>query len=226
MTGRAPDVAGPVVTVRAVRAASVDWSAIRDLCCRTGNAGDPIDASRWPFFAEVWIGPYQRLAPEWTYVADGGDRVVGYLTGCPDTRAFRRRRVAFALPLLVRLVLGRYAWNADTRRVVRRALGLERGPEDALRARGPRGFEASFPAHLHMNVDAGFRNRGVGAALLARFVEDLERRGVPGLHLFCGTAPKAFYVRHGFEELAALEFRPGAWVHLLGRRLAQGAPLR
>ena len=58
-----------------VRAAGspADWQAVRSLCCRTGNGGDPIDPARWPLFADLWIGPYQRLVPEWTYVALKGE---------------------------------------------------------------------------------------------------------------------------------------------------------
>ena len=77
--------------VRVARSAE-DWADVRSLCCRTGNGGDPIDRKRWPLFAELWIGPYQRLVPDWTYVAEVDGRVVGYLTGCPDTAALRRAR--------------------------------------------------------------------------------------------------------------------------------------
>jgi len=80
---------GASVLVRAAKSPA-DWQAVRSLCCRTGNGGDPIDPTRWPLFAELWIGPYQRLVPEWTYVAEMDGRMVGYLTGCPDTAAFRR----------------------------------------------------------------------------------------------------------------------------------------
>src|SRR6185312_12630729 len=110
-----------------------DWQAVRNLCCRTGNGGDPIDPARWPLFAELWVGPYQRLAPEWTYVAEMDGRVVGYLTGCPDTAAFRRaRRFRVTLPLLVAIACRRFPWNADARRAVRMALRLDRGLESRL----------------------------------------------------------------------------------------------
>ncbi len=215
--GGAP--AAPRSPVRIRRAASgPDWDAIRTLCCLTGEAGDPVDAARWPLFAELWIGPYQRLAPTWTYVAELGGRVAGYLTGCPDTRAFERaRRSRVTVPLLLRLALGRYPWNADARRFVRRALGLGRPAEARLaEVQGPALLDR-FPAHLHMNVEAASRSRGIGAALLARFLGDLAGAGVGGVHLFCGPGPRSFYRRAGFAELGALEARPGRVVYLLGR---------
>jgi GNAT superfamily N-acetyltransferase len=203
------------------RAATADdWRAVRGLCCRTGNGGDPIDPARWPLFAELWIGPYQRLLPAWTYVAEAEGQVVGYLTGCPDTAAFKRaRRLRVTLPLLVAIAARRYPWNADARRVVSLALRLKRRVEARLAATRPPGEARAYPAHLHMNVEAPYRQRGIGAALIERYARDLGAAGVPGVHLFCGEAPRPFYARHGFTDLAAREFSPGRWVYLLGRKL-------
>lgn len=207
------------VLVRVAKTAA-DWQAVRSLCCRTGNGGDPIDPARWPLFAELWIGPYQQLLPEWTYVAEADGQVVGYLTGCPDTAAFRRaRRFRVTLRLLVAIALRRYAWNADARRIVVLALRLRRGAETRLAAGRSTGVTRTYPAHLHMNVEAGYRRQGIGAALVGRYTGDLGAAGVPGVHLFCGEAPRRFYARHGFTDLTACEISPGRWVYHLGRRL-------
>jgi GNAT superfamily N-acetyltransferase len=196
-----------------------DWRAVRDLCCATGDGGDPIAAERWPFFAELWIGPYQRLSPEWTSVAESAGRVVGYLTGCPATAAFERARArAVTLPLLARVALGRYGWTADTRRFVRQTLGLGVGPDACFAPALHQRLRADYPAHLHMNVAAGFRRAGVGGALLRRYLAELTARGVPGVHLFCGPGPLAFYARAGFAELAAVDL-PRLRVYALARRL-------
>jgi hypothetical protein len=198
-----------------------DWHAVRTLCCLTGAAGEPIAAERWPFFAEVWIRPYQRLRPGWTYVAEQGGRVVGYLTGCPDTRRFQReRRWRVTLPLLAAVLRGRYATTADTRRFVRRALGLAPAAEARFPVRLRARLAREYPAHLHVNVAAGARGAGVGRALLDAYLDDLRARAVPGVHLFCGPGPLGFYAGAGFRDLAALEPASGTRVHLLGRRLA------
>jgi GNAT superfamily N-acetyltransferase len=212
--------AGGQVLVRVART-SADWQAVRTLCCQTGNGGNPIDPVRWPLFADLWIGPYQRLVPEWTYVAEAEGRIVGYLTGCPDTAAFRRaRRVRVTLPLLIRIALGRYGWTPDARRAVRLALRLGRGVESRLAPRLPAGFAATHPAHLHMNLDVGYRRRGIGALLIERYARDLGQARVAGVHLFCGAEPRSFYARNGFTDLAALELGPGRGVYVMGRRLA------
>ena len=207
------------VVVRVARNAG-DWEAVRSLCCRSGNGGHPIDPARWPLFAELWVGPYQRLAPASTYVAESQGGVVGYLTGCPDTAALRRaRQLRFTLPLLARIACRRYAWNADARRAVRLALHLRQDLESRLAFELPAGFSLAYPAHLHMNVEAEYRGRGIGTALIERFARDLQAAGVPGIHVFCGPAPRSFYARNGFAELAAIETSSGQRVHALGRRL-------
>jgi GNAT superfamily N-acetyltransferase len=214
---------GAPVLVRVARTPA-DWQAVRSLCCRSGNGGDPIDRARWPLFAELWIGAYQRLVPEWTYVAETEGRVVGYLTGCPDTAAFRRaRRFRVTLPLLIGIACGRYAWNSDARRTVRLALRLHRGVESRLAPGLPAGFTETHPAHLHMNVESECRRRGIGAVLIERYARDLGAAGVPGIHLLCGAAPRPFYARNGFTDVAALEVSPGLWVYTLGRRLGNRA---
>lgn len=208
--------------VRVAKSAA-DWTAIRSLCCRTGNAGEPIDRERWPLFGELWIGPYQRLVPNWTYVAEVDGRVVGYLTGCPDTAALRSgRRFRVTLRLLVAIACRRYAWTVDARRTVALALRLRRGTESRLSARLPADLSRTHPAHLHMNVEAEYRSHGIGTALIQRYARDLTATGVPGIHLFCGADPRAFYQRNGFTELAAVEMSADRWVYTLGRRLGPG----
>jgi GNAT superfamily N-acetyltransferase len=205
-----------------VAATTADWQAVRSLCCRSGDGGNPIDPLRWPLFAELWVGPYERLAPGSTYVAEIEGRIVGYLTGCPDTATFRRRRrFRVTLPLLIGIALHRYAWTQDARRLVRLSLRQSRGVEARLAPALPATFDRDYPAHLHMNVEAEWRSRHIGAALIERFTRDLEAARIPGVHLFCGDAPRAFYLRNGFEELAALQVGPARAVYTLGRRLGR-----
>lgn len=74
-----------------------------------------------------------------------------------------------------------------------------------------------YPAHLHMNVEAAWRWRGVGTKLIEAFIGDLRGAGIPGVHLYCGADPVPFYLRQGFKELSKVFFREIA-VFALGRR--------
>ncbi len=200
--------------------ADSDWKEIRRICCETGNSGAPIDGERWRFFGEFWVGPYQALMPEWTWVVDAGGRVAGYLTGCPDTAHFlAKKRWLFTSRLLFKACLNSYRWNPDVIRFLKRSFWLERTPEEVFPKEVIRSCYQEFPAHLHINLDASLRGSGVGRSLMEWYCERLKANGIPGVHLFCGKAPLAFYFRCGFTELSRIEYRPGVWVYALGKKI-------
>lgn len=195
------------------------WRAIREICCRTGDNGEPIAAERWEFFWRLWISPYEKLLPEWTYVAISDGAVVGYLTGCPGSEEFNRERFWRSdLPLLARVACGRYRGVADARAFARRMLGLAR-PVETRFSRGLRQtLIRSYPAHLHINLDADFRRAGLGRLLIENYLFDLRRSGVAGVHLFCGAAPVEFYRRLHFQVLETVGLRETV-VFALGQQL-------
>jgi hypothetical protein len=57
--------------------------------------------------------------------------------------------------------------------------------------------------------------------LIDRYVADLRRQGVTGVHLFCGRAPLPFYRRQGFEALGQLDLAGGGVIFALARRLVE-----
>ena len=196
-----------------------DWSAVYDLCCRTGNNGAPIPRERWDLFARLWAGPYEQIFPQWTYVAEAKSMIVGYLTGCPDSRAFAKAKLwSFSLPLLWDVFLGRYRGNREAGRFVGQLFGLEKGPEQTFPRTLQRQLRRDYPAHLHMNVDADWRRSGVGKRLVECFFSDLRSAHIPAVHLYCGADPLEFYRNQGFNELAKVVFH-GVPVYALGLRL-------
>lgn len=195
------------------------WVAIRELCCRTGDNGHAIAKERWDFFPRIWIDPYEKLVPQWTYVALVRETIVGYLTGCPDSRKFSRSkawRVTF--PLLMQIGFGRYRNTAGAREFARRALGLRKRAERSFPRRSHQSIVAFYPAHLHVNVEAGYRRMGIGRRLIESYLVDLRLQGVAGVHLYCGADPVEFYRRLGFEVIEVAQFQNGV-VFALGRRL-------
>mgnify|MGYP001296046195 FL=1 len=65
-----------------------------------------------------------------------------------------------------------------------------------------------YPAHLHINLAAQARNRGVGSRLIAAFMTDAQRAGLPGAHLVTGrdSRNRSFYTRNGFHCEAGLDW--------------------
>lgn len=75
---------------------------------------------------------------------------------------------------------------------------------------------AAYPAHFHVNVRPGWRDRGIGRDLIERFADDCRADGLPGVHLVTGVFARnvAFYQRAGFTD--ATQRGP---LLFLGRRL-------
>lgn len=59
-----------------------------------------------------------------------------------------------------------------------------------------------YPAHLHINLAPRYRNRGLGGALIARFVAEVRAAGAPGVHVVTGEGARniGFYGRNGFHQ--------------------------
>jgi GNAT superfamily N-acetyltransferase len=196
------------------------WAAVRELCCRTGNDGDPIAPERWELFSRIWIEPYEKILPEWTYVGESGGSIVGYLTGCPDSKAFHRlRRWRVTVPLLVAIAGGHYRHTPGARQFIKQALGLRKSVERRFTPALRRTIAHDYPAHLHINIDAAYRHRGIGRCLIESYFADLRRREVSGVHLFCGAGPVEFYRRLGFQKLESAEVN-GVLTFALGAHLS------
>ena len=195
------------------------WNAIGELCCRTGDNGAPIAPQRWRLFARMWIEPYEKQLPDWTYVAEADGEVIGYLTGCPDSQKFVRQNFwRCTLPLLVEILRGRFRGQADARAFARRALGLAPSVERCFSSHVRRRVRSDYPAHLHINVDARWRGSGIGRRLCQAFFADVRAQGIAGIHLYCGADPLKFYLRLGFDELSFMRLG-GVAVHLLGIKI-------
>ena len=77
-----------------------------------------------------------------------------------------------------------------------------------------------YPAHLHVNVAEGYRNRGLGTALVGRFVEWTKLHSVKGIHLVTSSTARSipFYRRSGFIQLRTFPWNSGISV-CMGRKL-------
>jgi GNAT superfamily N-acetyltransferase len=77
-----------------------------------------------------------------------------------------------------------------------------------------------YPAHLHINLAAEARNRGIGGRLITAFCDHARAAGAPGVHLVTSAASRnrSFYAREGFVLLRTLG-EPGREIVMLGRAL-------
>jgi GNAT superfamily N-acetyltransferase len=186
-----------------------DLDAVRDICVRTGHEGGdarPLypDPSIFP---TAFSDPYVAFEPELAFVVDDGERAVGYIIGTADTAAFVKRYRGEWLPS----VADRWPLTdgtGPTDDLVR----LLHAPERMLWSE----LDA-YPAHLHIDLLPEYQGRGLGRALMQRFLGALAAAGVPAVHLGMVTAntkARAFYERLGFTPIDVPDQAP---VTYLGR---------
>jgi ribosomal protein S18 acetylase RimI-like enzyme len=189
--------------IRVRRFARRDCDAVRALCCDTANRGGPIDPvfSDRSLFADYWTSYYIGHEPRHVWVAETTEnppQVVGYLTAAFDTARFRllmRRRV---LPFLVlKQIFNGHWFKRESRTFLRRRLDLWKGSP------GPsENVVCAYPAHLHLNVAASARSKGVGGALIKEFEREARDR-VAGVHVETHQDSEGalrFFKDHGFRE--------------------------
>ncbi len=187
--------------VRPYRA--TDRLAIRTIACDTAFRGRPID----PLFpdreivADILTTYYTEYEPRAIWVAESEGRVVGYLTGCLDSRRYRNIMAWQILPSTLLRAIGRGAlFRRETWRLCQSAFLTWRHG----------GFERRiplerYPAHLHINVRDGFRGRAVGRELVERFLEQVRAAHLKGVHAAVSREnPRArrFFERLGFRVLS------------------------
>jgi GNAT superfamily N-acetyltransferase len=150
-----------------------DRVAVREICCDTADAGASVERF-FPdreVFADVITRYYTDFAPDTTLVAEQAGRVVGYLTGCFDTRRFLRTMALRIVPAaLLKALLHGSLWHRFVRQNLRLPNSQRRQPL------------VDYPAHFHLNLHAGYRGQGTGRQLLEKFLEHARQAGVTGIH--------------------------------------------
>jgi ribosomal protein S18 acetylase RimI-like enzyme len=184
-----------------------DRATVWTLAANTAFFGDPVEAylDDRALFCAAFVAYYTDYEPERLWVAEIDGTVVGYVTGCGDSRRQARTFGSRILPAVLWGVLrGRYRVGIKTLRfaLCMAREGLQHGRPDVSLDR--------FPGHLHINVLARARGNGIGRALLERSLAQFWATGVPGVHLSttdCNAAACHLYEAVGFRLLRAWSTR-------------------
>jgi GNAT superfamily N-acetyltransferase len=176
-----------------------DRPAIRRLCCDTGFLGNPVDNlfQDRELFADLFTKPYLDYQPDWALVVEVDGRVVGYLLGAVSPhfdRYLMRSGFITAAKMVFRLATGHYARHARSRRFIRWLFtaGLREQPRHPAAA-----------AHLHWDLEKGFRGRGIPIHLWEIYKQRLREAGVKQCYgsFFSHPhrRPETVYARYGFR---------------------------
>lgn len=157
-----------------------DRNALRQLCSDTAFMGRPVeiflkDRDLFADWATVYYTDYE---PESIFLAECDKRIVGYIMGCLKEKECDRIFSRELYPKLLRRSLNSLLLEPSSR-----ALLFNLG-RSFLRGEFKRpDFSKIYPAHLHINVDSGFRGSGIGSGLLNKFMNYLVSRGVKAVRL-------------------------------------------
>lgn len=185
-----------------------DLDALHDICLKTGDNG--ADGTHLyadhRIIGEIFAAPYAMLEPQHAFVAEDELGVGGYILGAADTRAFEARCEAEWWPAL----RARYADTAAVPSWKRTreqwdAYYIHHPPPN------PQAVVEIAPAHLHIDLLPRLQGRGVGKALMDRWLAAI---GGPA-HLGC-QAPnhraQRFYERYGWRRLEGVEPKAVVWM--------------
>jgi len=195
------------VQIRAVTRA--DLAALYRIALLTGDAG--ADASALyrdgDLVGHVFAAPYAVLEPDAGLVAQDDEGVGGYILGARDTLAFEAKLEAQWWPGLRE----RYPapggepglWGEDEAR----SFQIHHPRPPPARITGP------YPSHLHIDLLPRLQGRGLGKALMDRWLALMRAAGSRGVHLGVSRQNARairFYRSYGFEEFRFPKARAGA----------------
>jgi ribosomal protein S18 acetylase RimI-like enzyme len=186
-----------------------DRGAVYDICVETADAGRGVRGrySTDDLVPDVVAGPYLFLEPAHAYVLDNGGRAVGYVIGTASTPDFVAGYQERWLPRL----RARYQppsgppvteeeHRLDTMFHPERWLLPELVP---------------YPAHLHINLLAGFRGLGYGRELINTFLASVAAAGAASCYLAVRQAnvnARRFYAKLGWRPIEVRGAEPGTYL--------------
>lgn len=176
-------------------------------------------------FLDAFYAYYTDLEPEHSWVASANGEVVGFLTGCVDTRVHDRKIFRVIIPRVTdKLMRGKYHFGKLSFRYYRGLLG------GLLSGEFTHVDLDLYPAHLHINVEAAWRGYRLGQRLMESYLGQLRGLGISGVYLDTTSLNEAacrLYEKMGFR---LLEARPDRfWAKWFGHpvdNLCYGLKLR
>ncbi|PKN84019.1 MAG: hypothetical protein CVU46_15360 [Chloroflexi bacterium HGW-Chloroflexi-8] len=182
---------------------SSDRNRLMQIAADTAFFGAPIETylEDRRIFQDSFYAYYTDFEPEHAWVATADDVVVGFLTGCFNTREQVKITRKVLYPKVIwKIIIGKYHLGKKFWTYYRKLNQEKRAGRIAFVNL------QQYPAHLHINVDHLWRGYGIGFRLIQTYLNQLIDAGIPGVHL--GTTSEnetacRIYTKIGFKLLEA-----------------------
>ena len=194
MEVQAPKTVG--FTVRPYRPA--DREAIRDLCCRTGFLGNPIDPvfEDRQLFADFLTDYYLKREPDSAFVVTVGDEIKGYVLGCRFPLQHKVFSVYQGAALAITVFFRYPRYRPETRRYIHWLM---------LNARREVPEAPHNVGHFHINFLPEIKRIAVFRATIEIFLRYIAKQGVKQISAqmvtFDDRRSIRLFERYGFKVL-------------------------
>ncbi|MDQ6621884.1 MAG: GNAT family acetyltransferase [Verrucomicrobiota bacterium] len=181
---------------------STDRKAVRDLCCRTGFLGEPIDPvyEDRELFADFLTTYYTDHEPESSFVIEENGQLVGYLLGCRKPLRNQLYSLYQNIVLFLRALLRYARYSPPSRRFIVWILMNGWREVPAAPRRTP---------HFHINLLPDARKVSTTRALLSAYFSYLYRSGEKRVYgqivTFKSRRGEKMFERYGFKVLNRAE---------------------
>ncbi|MDD5730793.1 MAG: GNAT family N-acetyltransferase [Candidatus Omnitrophica bacterium] len=179
-----------------------DRLEVREISCDTADKGEPVE-NFFPdrrLIADLLTIYYTKYESGSLLVAEFNGKVIGYLTGCLDSRRYQKLMAVSIAPFAVLKALFRgVLFYRKTWRLLKSLflLWLKGGASREINI-------DDYPAHLHINIRKGFRGKRIGHRLVEKFMEYMKEKGVSGIHVSVAgnnLLSQKFFEGLGFTQL-------------------------
>jgi ribosomal protein S18 acetylase RimI-like enzyme len=187
---------GSGVLLRAAK--NADLPDLLRVCLETGDSGK--DATHLhnlrELVGDIYVAPYVIHEPEFAYVLTADQKVVGYLLGVLDTRAFES-------------VLAEKYWPITKAKYEQLDVEPTHSDQELIKELNKQGFSdesliAKYPSHLHIDIVESHQGAGYGKFMIALLLAELKAAGSAGVHLHMAASndrARVFYKKFGFVEV-------------------------
>jgi ribosomal protein S18 acetylase RimI-like enzyme len=180
-----------------------DEPAVYEVCLKTGDAGN--DATQLHddprALGHIYVGPYMKLEPEFAFVLEDHLGVCGYVLGALDSVKFYQAYLNEWLPP-IRVQHPEPTGNPATWTPTEKIYYEYYHPDIFY----PQPIN-KYPSHMHIDLLSRAQGQGWGTRMVGTLVDELKRKGSPGVHLAMNAVnyrAYGFYQKLGFHQLARL----------------------
>jgi len=177
-----------------------DREFVRKIACDTAFMGEPCEKffKGRDFLADILTLYFTDYEPESCFIAEFDSSVIGYLTGCKNTERFARIFILKIIPkLIIKFIFKGIIFNKKNIIYFFNLLkSLLKGE-----LRGP-SVSKSYPALLHINIDAKYRKINIGTKLIENYLNYLKLEKISGVHLNTKSLHASiFFEKMGFKKI-------------------------